>query len=180
MLDEQDKQECLKIARSTLELFLRQGKLPKICPESKKLQLNQGAFVTLQRGEELCGCIGTFAVSKPLYKTIQTMAVAAATEDPRFSPVRYEDLATLTIEISVLSRRLPVQSPGEIKVGSHGLYITKGKHCGVLLPQVATENNWDRETFLSHTCLKAGLAGDAWQGDGVAIEVFSAEVFGER
>ena len=107
------------------------------------------------------------------------MAVSAATRDPRFYPMKPADLADFSLEISVLSPLHQIQSVEEIKVGTHGIYLIKGHAHGVLLPQVATEYGWDRETFLRHTCLKAGLPETAWQKD-CELFIFSADVFGEE
>jgi len=107
------------------------------------------------------------------------MAIASGWEDPRFPPLDASELDEIEIEISVLSPLRPAR-PEEIEVGKHGVYITKGFYRGVLLPQVAVEYGWDRETFLAQTCLKAGLHPDAWKEPDTKIEIFSAEVFSEK
>ena len=107
------------------------------------------------------------------------MAISAATKDPRFYPMKKPDLDSFALEISVLSPLCKINSIDEIQVGVHGIYIIKDTYHGVLLPQVASEYNWDRETFLKHTCQKAGLPDDAWQKD-CEIYIFSANVFGEK
>ncbi|MBE9528001.1 MAG: AmmeMemoRadiSam system protein A, partial [Proteobacteria bacterium] len=117
----------------------------------------RGAFVTLKSGEHLRGCIGTFSEEAPLYKTITEMAVSAATHDPRFMPVSIDELKELRIEISALTPLEVIDDVTEIEVGRHGIYITKGRASGVLLPQVATEHNLDRAAFLEALCQKAGL-----------------------
>jgi AmmeMemoRadiSam system protein A len=106
------------------------------------------------------------------------MAVAAATRDPRFAPVEVEELEAVVLEISVLSPRRAA-SPNEVRVGEHGLWVQRGAYRGVLLPQVATTYGWDAETFLEQTCIKAGLAADAWRDGSVQLSVFTAEVFSE-
>jgi AmmeMemoRadiSam system protein A len=106
------------------------------------------------------------------------MAVSAATRDPRFYPMKAQDLADFELEISVLSPLELISSVDEIKVGTHGIYLVKNSSRGVLLPQVATEYGWDRDTFLRHTCIKAGLPENAWQKE-CEIYIFSALVFGE-
>jgi AmmeMemoRadiSam system protein A len=115
---------------------------------------------------------------EPLLDTVARMAVAAATEDGRFEPVTEEELPSLTIEISALG---PLRSirPDEVEVGRHGLLIASGGRRGVLLPQVPVEHGWDRETFLAHTCGKAGLPEDTWRRPGVELMGFTATVFGE-
>lgn len=178
LLTPDQRQELLRVARRTLQLTLQTGKRPVIESESAALLQPAGAFVTLHRGEQLRGCIGTFEAGAPLLDTVQRMAVAAAQSDPRFAPVRAEELDELTLEISVLSPLRPARAE-EVEVGVHGVFITRGANRGVLLPQVAVEHGWDRETFLQHTCLKARLPPEAWQEPGTRIEVFSAQVFGE-
>src|SRR5581483_10068673 len=112
-----------------------------------------------------------------LYRTIAETAVAAAFNDNRFDPVQRKELPRLKFEISVLSPIQPID-PDDVEVGKHGLLITYGNRRGLLLPQVPLEHNWDRETFLSQTCAKAGLPSDAWE-HGAKVEAFTAEVFGE-
>jgi len=116
----------------------------------------------------------------PLYAAVAEMAQAAAFEDPRFAPLSEEELPEVDIEISVLSPTREISDLEEIKVGEHGLIVQQGMRKGLLLPQVATEYNWDRTTFLRHTCLKAGLPADAYKDKDTTIKVFSAQVFGEK
>jgi AmmeMemoRadiSam system protein A len=142
------------------------------------LQINSGCFVTIKQKGALRGCIGNFISEQPLYKLVQEMAVSAATRDPRFYPMKAPDLTDFTLDISVLSPLVKAGSVEEIQVGIHGIYIVKGNYRGVLLPQVAVEYGWDRDQFLQHTCMKAGLPQDAWQGE-CDIYLFSAQVFGE-
>lgn len=178
-LTEEEQRLLLQTARRTLEEHLASGRKLVADVDSPALLLPRGAFVTLHKQGRLRGCIGTFEAQGPLLETVQRMVVAAATTDPRFPSVEKEELPELDLEISVLS---PLQkvSAEEVQVGVHGVYITRGFQRGVLLPQVATEHNWDRETFLDHTCLKAGLPSSAWRDSDVTIEAFSAEVFGEK
>jgi AmmeMemoRadiSam system protein A len=113
-----------------------------------------------------------------LLETVARMAVAAAIEDGRFEPVTRAELDHLSIEVSALSPLQPIR-PEEVEVGRHGLLVTLGGRRGVLLPQVPKEHGWDRETFLVHTCRKAGLSDDAWKRPGVELLAFTADVFGE-
>jgi AmmeMemoRadiSam system protein A len=177
-----ERKELLRIARATLREYLAVGMIPPGAPHRKSLLQDAGAFVTLKTRDagQLRGCIGTFATDTPLHKCVQQMAVSAATRDPRFRPVEEGELEGLQLEISVLSPRRRIQDPSEVVVGKHGVCISRGMHSGVLLPQVATDHGWDRETFLEHVCLKAGLPTDAWRDNDVVLEVFSAEVFGEE
>jgi len=178
LLDPNGRRELLAVARLTIEQYLSKGKSPSISSVTAAFQENRGAFVTLHRGEELRGCIGTFDANTPLLDTVQRMAVAAATQDPRFTRVRLEELPDLKLEISVLSPLAPI-APEEIQIGRHGLYLSRGNNHGVLLPQVAVEHGWDRETFLTHTCVKAGLPRHAWREPDTLIEGFTADVFSE-
>ena len=139
-----------------------------------------GAFVTLHKKGELRGCIGYIEGYKPIPDTIREMAVSAAFKDPRFSPLRAEEYDLIDLEISVLSPIEKVNDLAEIVVGRDGLIITRGYNRGLLLPQVATEYGWDKETFLEQTCRKAGLPANAWKDPAVMIEKFSAQVFGEK
>ena len=124
-------------------------------------------------------CAAGIGSTTPLFRTVSEMAVAAAVRDPRFRPLSKGELPEIEIEISALSPLRRIDDVGEVEVGRHGIYIIKGGRSGVLLPQVATENGWDRDTFLDQTCRKAGLAPGAWK-EGAAISIFSAEVFGEH
>ncbi|HUX07643.1 MAG TPA: AmmeMemoRadiSam system protein A [Acidobacteriota bacterium] len=174
----ESRKELLGIARESMIYFLKHRKhLPY---DSKKPELlsHSGAFVTLKKDGQLRGCIGYITSEKPLYLTVIEAAVSAAFNDPRFPPVRDVELDSIEIEISVLTPPKRVDDVAEIVPGRDGLIISDSFHRGLLLPQVATEYDWDRETFLSHTCLKAGLPEDAWKS-GVSIERFEALVFNE-
>jgi AmmeMemoRadiSam system protein B/AmmeMemoRadiSam system protein A len=175
---EGDKATLLKLARQSIEANLAGKPAPDIKITSPRLREEMGAFVTLTRNGELRGCIGHIIGTQALYKTVQEMAVAAATEDPRFPPVSAGELRDIAIEISVLTPLRTVSDPAEIEVGRDGIYIEKGFYRGLLLPQVATQYGWDREEFLDHTCLKAGLPAGCWR-EGATIKAFSAQVFNE-
>ena len=181
-LKTEEKKFLLELARKTLEAYARSGRgvsLPRETELGPNLKSRCGAFVSLHKLGELRGCIGIFEGRGALYETIGEMAVSAGWQDPRFPPLAERELKDLEIEISVLTPLRPARAE-EVQVGKHGIYITRG-HChGVLLPQVATEYGWDRETFLEHTCLKAGLPPEAWKEPGTKIEIFSAEVFNEK
>ena len=115
---------------------------------------------------------------RQLGHTIAHCAVAAATSDPRFPPVTPGELDELHIELSLLGELEPVSALEHIAVGVHGLVVEFGWRRGLLLPQVASERQWNAERFVIETCRKAGLPADAWQ-QGAAIFRFSAEVFAE-
>jgi AmmeMemoRadiSam system protein A len=141
------------------------------------LKENRGAFVTLNKHGQLRGCIGTIQPSRPLYQVVEEMAAAAAFEDSRFDPLTVQELKDLELEISVLTPLQRVKNIQEIEIGKHGLYIKKGFYSGLLLPQVATDYNWSRQTFLEETCRKAGMDRNAWKEKGTEIYMFSADIF---
>ncbi len=174
-----ERTDLLALARRTLHERLDYP--PPSTAEPTKgpgLQEERGAFVTLTLAGNLRGCIGTFRAESPLWQVVQTMVVSAALHDPRFPPVRAQELDAIEIEISALTPLRVITDMDKIEVGIHGLYVTRGNESGVLLPQVAVEYGWDRTEFLQQTCRKAGLPSGAWQ-EGATIEVFSAEVFSE-
>lgn len=179
MLTEAEKKTLVNIVKKSIECKLTGKNVPEFNIDSEVLKEKKGAFVTLRKNENLRGCIGYIEARKPLYKTVSEMAIAAAFNDPRFPPLKSNELKDVTLEISVLSPLKKVDDINEIEVGVHGLYITKGFHSGLLLPQVATEYRWDRLTFLEETCHKAGLHSDAWKDEGTNIYIFSADVFKE-
>ena len=178
LLNCSEQKELLKIAREAIVGYVTCGRIPPAESGAAGLNLETGCFVTIRRQHQLRGCIGNFTSERPLFRLVQDMAVSAATRDPRFYPMKPGDLSDFDLEISVLSPLEQVTSVEEIEVGTHGIYLVKGNSRGVLLPQVAAEFGWDRETFLRHTCLKAGLPEDAWQEE-CGIYIFSAQVFGE-
>jgi len=169
----------LRLAREAITHYLEKGKpLEREPPPGEVWREKRGAFVTLRVDDQLRGCIGYPLPIKPLYETILDAAVAAATQDFRFRPIDLEELPRTRIEISVLSRPESIREVNLIEVGKHGIVVSKGLQKGLLLPQVAVEHGWDRETFLRHGCLKAGLEEDAWKRD-ARIEIFTAQVFSE-
>jgi AmmeMemoRadiSam system protein A len=137
-----------------------------------------GAFVTLHRRGRLRGCVGQLPSKEPLLEVVAHCAKAAALEDPRFKPVRADEIAEIEIELSILSRLEDV-TPGRIETGKHGLVVSRGWQRGVLLPQVATEFKWQAARFLEETCVKAGLEREAWKDPQTRIQAFTAEVFSE-
>ncbi|NOX38444.1 MAG: AmmeMemoRadiSam system protein A [Calditrichaeota bacterium] len=179
-LNEHEKRYLLRLAREAIAAALRKADFTPPEPPSPKLKEHLGVFVTLHEGGQLRGCIGLVEGIKPLHQAVAEMAVAAAFQDPRFNPLQPEELDKIDIEISVLSPLKKIERIEEIQVGTHGLFIKKGYNRGLLLPQVATEWGWDREVFLSQTCLKAGLPGDCWQDAETEIYIFSAEIFSEQ
>jgi AmmeMemoRadiSam system protein A len=180
-----DRALLLAVAREAITAHVHRRSAPPV-PIEGVLARFGGAFVSLHaRGEslhargELRGCIGHLEANQPLGEVIARCAVAACSTDPRFPAVAPDELGNLVLEVSLLGAFEAVGGPESIEIGRHGLLIESGGHRGLLLPQVATEWDWDRETFLAHTCLKAGLARDAWRRD-VKLWRFEAEVFGEE
>lgn len=177
-LTPEERAALLTIARQALEQHLlggSRGGLPGI-PVS--LTEPGAAFVTLRAEGNLRGCVGSVDGTKALSDTVAHCAVAAATSDPRFPPVSLEEFFLLSIEVSVLSSLHLLEDVAQLIPGTHGICVTAGQHRGILLPQVATEQGWDRETFLNFACRKAHLAPDAWR-HGATLHIFTAEVFGE-
>lgn len=174
----------VKLARYAIEKYIIDGEksdVPSDTPE--KLRRPGIAFVTIERysiNRELRGCIGFLQPITSLAKTIINAAIAAATEDPRFSPLSKEELNDIVIEVSVLSMPKPVKNPSDIVIGKHGLIISRGWFSGTLLPQVPIDFCWNRETFLAECCLKAGLDPDCWLDQETKIYVYEARVFYEK
>jgi AmmeMemoRadiSam system protein A len=175
-LSDDDRRLLKAVARASIEevLFEKKGALPDM-PENLKKKM--GAFVTLKIRGDLKGCIGYIRGQLPLDETVRQMAKEAAFHDPRFMPLDVSEWMDTDIEISVLTPLRRIADVEEIQVGIHGIYIEKGLDSGLLLPQVATENGWDRETFLGYACMKAGLSSDAWKMADTRIYIFSADVF---
>jgi len=173
----EERQLLLRLAHGSIESALRDQPLDLTAPNEHLAEL-RGAFTTLHLHGRLRGCIGYVFPTQSLYRTVAETARAAAFDDPRFEPVMPSEAPELKVEISVLSTLQPIR-PEDVVVGRHGLVVVQGGRRGLLLPQVPVEWEWDRETFLAQTCLKAGLAPDAWQ-HGAELQAFTAEVFGEK
>ncbi len=175
----EEKSALLRIARESVTAVISGKEYLPPEPVEPRLRQKAGAFVTLHLHDELRGCIGLIEAYLPLYETVSEMAAKAAVADPRFDSVTGPEIDQIDIEISVLSPLKRVAVPQEVVIGKHGVLIEKGYYRGLLLPQVATENGWDREQFLQYVCMKAGLGKDDYKESGSKIFVFTAEVFGE-
>ena len=173
----EDQRRLPTLARRALEARVRGTAPPDV--ETSPDDLRRGAFVSLFCRGELRGCLGRLTSNLPLPRTVFQLAQAVADSDPRFERVAPPELTDIAVEISVLTREREIESVTEIEVGRHGLIVEQGSNRGLLLPQVPTDHGWDRDAFLDHTCLKAGLSVDAWRR-GARIFVFEAQVFGER
>lgn len=168
----------LRLARGTIEARLEGRSYSPPEPVDEALLEPRGAFVTLKIHERLRGCIGHVVPVAPLWVAVRENAEAAAFSDPRFPVLGFDELGDVRIEISALTPLAPC-SAADIRVGRDGVLIERGSSRGLLLPQVAIEYGWDVETFLDHTCRKAGLAAGCWRDPTTTISRFSAEVFGE-
>jgi AmmeMemoRadiSam system protein A len=175
-LSPEEKTRLLKIARETLERYVRNNEVYRPEENDPKLLRPKGAFVTLKKNGELRGCIGFIEPVLPLHQTVVQATIYAASKDARFPPVIASELEDIELEISVLTPPVRIDDPREVEVGKHGLIIAKGGQRGLLLPQVPVENRWSRRTFLQRTCQKAGLPKDAWR-EGAEIYTFEAIVF---
>jgi len=173
-----ERAALLALARRAIVAHLGRQSPPPTADLPERLRAAQDGFVTLHSNGKLRGCIGMVEAGRPLCEIVARCAVGAATEDPRFPPMTLAEMDGLRIEISALSRPVVVESPGEIEAGRHGVIVRQGRRQGLLLPQVATEQGWDRDTLLRQTCRKAGLPADAWM-HGARLQVFEAEVFSE-
>ena len=177
MLDAHDRQRLLRHARRAIAAKLEERPLEPL-PSPGALAEPAAAFVTIRLGDQLRGCIGSIEDDEPLAEVVARCAADAATRDPRFPPLPLSSLSDVSLEISVLTPFCRVDDPAEMEVGRHGVMIEQGPHRALLLPQVAGEWGWDRETFLSQTCVKAGLPADAWR-TGAVVHTFEAQVFAE-
>jgi len=186
-LSEEDGVSLVKTARSIVTEYLKSKSNLKL---ERKFQedysFNAGVFVTLSNPLGLRGCIGYPLPDKKLFYALQDAAIAAAIEDPRFPPVKLEELESIIFEVTVLTppEKIIVKEPQEyiskIKVGKDGLIVKNGFYSGLLLPQVAVEYNWNEKEFLEHTCEKAGLPKDYWKDPDTEIQKFEGIVFKEK
>jgi AmmeMemoRadiSam system protein A len=172
----------LAIAREAIASRLEE-RAPRWPAAGPILSFPRGAFVTLRSGQgpsaPLRGCIGRMEAKEALSQVVRAMAAAAAFEDPRFPPLSKSEYSGLSLEITVLTPMRPISSVEEIEVGRHGVYLTKGWHQAVFLPQVATEQGWDREELLVNLCYKAGLTADSWKASDARFRVFEGQIFEE-
>lgn len=167
----------LRLAHDSIVSALEGRDIP-LDPPTPHLAEPRGAFTSLYLHGDLRGCVGYVLPVSPVYRAVAETARAAAFEDTRFHPVTLLEASHLEIELSILSPPQPI-SADAVEIGRHGLLISMAGRRGLLLPQVPTEHNWDRTTFLEQTCRKAGLPLDTWQ-KGATIEAFTAEVFGDK
>ena len=177
-LTAEEQKLLLSVAREAITSHLENRPLSRTDDLTGTLLEKRGCFVSIKANGKLRGCIGNFQSDKPLHQLVCEMAISAATKDPRFYPMIKKDLNDFTLEISVLAPLRKVMDIAEIEVGIHGLYMEKNFCRGVLLPQVAGEYGWDRETFLNQTSVKSGMNPGDWK-EGADIYIFTADVFKE-
>ena len=177
MVSEADEKLLLSIARQAFEARVVGDRPPAVVCIGP-LGLRCSAFVSIHNGDQLRGCLGRLSPSSSLGATLVYLGGALADSDPRFPPVSPDELPLLQMEISLLTPERAISSIDELTVGQHGVIIEQGRSRGLLLPQVANEFGWDRETFLEHACVKAGLPRAAWRTE-ARIFVFEARIFAE-
>lgn len=177
-LSEAERRSALQLARTAVQEAVSRGKLPEHIPKEGIFAKRRGVFVTLHVAGKLQGCIGVVEAHDPLGGAIVRCAASAALEDPRFAPLRAEQLDSLAIEISLLSPPELI-NPEAIEIGRHGLLIVLHSQRGLLLPQVAVEYHLSRDQFLEETCRKAGLRPEAWRDPEARLFGFTCEVFSE-
>jgi AmmeMemoRadiSam system protein B/AmmeMemoRadiSam system protein A len=173
-ITEGEKKELLELAKDTITGYVTNGKVPELEINNPKLKAEGAVFVTIKMNGLLRGCIGHIQPVIPLYQSVIRNAVAACSSDPRFPPMKEEELKHMDVEISILSPLRLLKDVKNIQIGKHGLFIVKGMQSGLLLPQVATELGWNRDTFLEQVCAKAGLPKDAWKD--AELYAFTAEI----
>ncbi len=179
-LSQNAKQELLRLARATIESYVKSNTILNFAPINDELFLPLGAFVTLTENDQLRGCIGEFEPNYPLYEVIQSVSISSATKDPRFRPVTTAELDKINIEISTMTPQVQIYDWKDIKLGVHGVRIQNGNKSGTFLPQVATDNKWDLETFLQNLCTeKANLDEDCYKNPETKIYVFETDIFEE-
>ena len=177
-LSSNSRKFLLALARESIRCHLESGDWPGIPAHDKEIEITRGCFVTLHKKGELRGCVGTFDASKPLVENVKRMAVAAAFQDSRFSPVTKSELGEIHIEISVLGPLVKMNSLEELVIGRHGVYVKLGARSGTFLPEVAVEQKWSREEFLMWCARhKAGLNVD--EISKAEVYLYEVEKFGE-
>jgi uncharacterized protein (TIGR00296 family) len=175
---------AVRLARGVIEYTIAKKPKPMLTL-TPVFGEKRGVFVTLTKNGVLRGCIGFPYPVMPLGDAIEHTAAAAALEDPRFPPVRKNEVAEIDVEVTVLSVPVPMtcspeERPAHVEVGRHGLIVRGMGTSGLLLPQVATEYGWDARTFLDHSCNKAGLPTRCWTYNNVEVLTFEGQIFSER
>jgi AmmeMemoRadiSam system protein A/AmmeMemoRadiSam system protein B len=177
-LSSEQKQELMGLATKAIESYVIDGVMPDFQSDDPILNRKAGVFITIRNKGMLRGCIGHMSAERPLGKAIQEMAIAAATSDPRFPPLTKQEIEQITTKIAILSPMKRINHQ-EVEVGKHGLLISHSGRRGVLLPEVASDRDWDKETFLNNLCRKAGLPRDTWRQN-PTLYAFTSVVFGNE
>jgi AmmeMemoRadiSam system protein A len=175
-LTEEQKRELLALARKTVVDHVSGRKTPEPDQKDPRLSANGATFVTINRNHMLRGCIGNIQPVMPLSRSVISNAVAASSRDPRFPPMRPEELKDMEVEVTILSPLERTDDAQQIRVGTHGVYLEKAGRSAVFLPQVPVEQGWDLKTYLEQLCIKAGLPGDAWKDKDARLSVFTADI----
>ncbi|MCO5170428.1 MAG: AmmeMemoRadiSam system protein A [Planctomycetes bacterium] len=170
-----DQRLLFDLVRETIRRLGTGRPAPTPQTRDDDLRAVRGLFVTLRRGEELRGCVGHAVGRLPLIEAARTLAASAA-RDRRFAPVAPDEVAALTVELSVLSPLVRARLE-EVVVGRHGVVLRLGDRSGLLLPQVAAERGWDARALVEHACRKAGLEPDAWRLAAARLSTFTCDVY---
>lgn len=183
-VSKEESDRLLQIARDAIISKVEKNTVISVSEKSEVLDSKSGVFVTIKKDGMLRGCIGYPQAPWPLRRSLVLSAIAAAEEDPRFPPLRSEEVGKISIEVSLLSEPVEIdpqnkQDLDEIKIGRDGLVIESGFHKGLLLPQVATEENMSVMEFLEATCNKAGLNRNCWKDPSTKVYKFSATYYSE-
>ncbi len=183
LLTIEEGRTAVRLARRAIETYLSERRVIRD-RLTGVFEEKRGVFTTLTKHGELRGCIGFPYPIKRLDEAIIESAIAAATEDPRFPPVRLEEMDEIIVEVTILTpperiKAKPVDLPKHVEIGRHGLMVKRGPYSGLLLPQVAVEFGFDAEEFLSQTCMKAGLPPDCWLVEGTEVYRFEGQIFKE-
>ena len=184
MISDRAGNYLVELSKETIKYFLDTGKT-MVKPEDYPIELDEelGVFVTLNKNNNLRGCIGYAEPVKPAIDATMDVAISAAFNDPRFPQLSPEEFDELDFEVTVLTKpemiivAHPDQYFDEIEIGRDGLIIQKGYAKGLLLPQVATENAFTTEEFLEHTCMKAGISADSWMDESCDVFKFQGQIF---
>lgn len=174
MIDDTEKKVLINLVKNTIAKSLD---LPYEVIDASKYNEKQGAFVTLKKNKMLRGCIGYVVSDEPLYKQIADLALEAAYEDPRFSPLQKEEFPFIEVEISLMSVLKEIKDLSEFKLSRDGIILQVESSRAVFLPQVADETGWSKDEMLCALSRKAGLYPDAYKRKDARFFTFTAEVF---
>lgn len=172
-----ERARLVEMARETIVSYVKNKKVPDFSVDEERLKADGATFVTINRKGRLRGCIGNIAPDRPLFRSVVDNAVSACSKDGRFRPMSPDELSDMEVEVTILSPLEYLADVRQIEIGKHGLYLEKGRNRGILLPQVATEQGWDRDAFLKGISRKAGLPQEGWKG--AKLYTFTADIVRE-